>query len=151
MKWCRSNRFRYSFAQIWDDCARTALPFSIDLMRENRQVYQQTAPSSLNHSSSAILSSSKEEDTHAEESQSRVLNLPPNHSNSNGNNNNKQRFVYIASPYVASTTHTSYHFLSTTVTRTVDVAIAAYSGLLLRLRISLRSIDPIMQVDSIFK
>ena len=85
----------------------TALPYSVDLMREKRQVHQ--TPS---WNQGGAVASSKDED---DDSQSRFL-MPTS-------SNNKQRFLYLNSGYVASTTLTSYSFLSTTLTRTVDVGI----------------------------
>ncbi|XP_045027841.1 uncharacterized protein LOC116935078 [Daphnia magna] len=84
----------------------TAVPYPSDLMRDKRQLPIFQGTSLWNKD---IIESTKEEND--------VSYFWPT------KNRKEQRFLFDNSHYVASTTVTSYNFVSTTVTKTVDVAI----------------------------
>ncbi|KAI9559256.1 hypothetical protein GHT06_016045 [Daphnia sinensis] len=85
----------------------TAVPYPSDLMRGQRQLPIFQGTSSWNND---IIQSTKEEND-------------VGYFHSPAMSRKGQRFLFENSHYVASTTVTSYNFVSTTVTKTVDVAI----------------------------
>ncbi|XP_057368449.1 uncharacterized protein LOC130689526 [Daphnia carinata] len=105
-QWDKTNEQHFISPSEPQKFTATAVPYPSELMRDQRQLPIFQGTSLWNND---IIQSTKDEDD--------VGYLTPTEKRK------EQRFIFENSHYVASTTVTSYNFVSTTVTKTVDVAI----------------------------